>query len=143
RDSLESKGAAVMTGEHVKRLANGCEHTQSQDVDLEEAQTFDVFLAPLDDGASFHGRRLLRHQVVERPFGEHEAARVDAEVTREAFELVGELAPKLPWDVLPGGIVGFDVVDIRLGDFVHLDLLTLLAHMAENGFRASLPEAPR
>ena len=60
-------------------------------VDLHEAQRVDVVLVPFDDLPVGHRGGLDRHQVVEPVVGQHEAARVLAEMARRADQLTGEI----------------------------------------------------
>jgi hypothetical protein len=55
-------GRPCLTRHHGQRAADGAEHAQRQDVDLDQAQRVQIVLVPLDDGAVVHGGVFHRHQ---------------------------------------------------------------------------------
>ena len=91
RQAVEAEPDAAMVGEEVERLADAGQHPEREDVHLEDAERVDVVLVPADDGAVLHRRVLDRHQLVEPPLGDDEAAHVLAEVPGEAVDLLDEL----------------------------------------------------
>ena len=80
---------AVAT-QQVKTAANGTEHAQRQDIDLEQTDRIQVVLVPLNDGALGHGRVLHRHQGVEWLLGNDKATRMLGQVPGKADQLSGE-----------------------------------------------------
>ena len=60
------------------------QHAERQHVHLEQAEVVEIVLVPLDDRAILHGGVLDRHQLVERPSRDDEAADVLRQVAREA-----------------------------------------------------------
>ena len=62
-----------------------------EDVDLHELERIDVVLVPFDHLAVDHRGRLDRHQVVEPVVGQHEAARMLAEMPRRAHQLARQI----------------------------------------------------
>ena len=78
---------------HRQRTADGAEHAQRQDVDLDQPQRVEVVLVPLDHGALVHRGVFHRHQARDVVARDDEAARVLAEVARKADQLLGERHP--------------------------------------------------
>ena len=64
----------VMRLQQIKGLADTGQHSQRQNIDLEDAQCVDIVLVPADHGAIFHRCVLNRHQRIKPPFGDDEAA---------------------------------------------------------------------
>src|SRR5438477_11760 len=90
--SLGAKPAqtiAAMFLRKVEGAAHTAEHAESHDIDLHPAQDVDVVLVPLDDLAVLHGRRFDGHQFVEPVTGQHETARMLAEMPGKADQLPG------------------------------------------------------
>ena len=65
-------------------VLEGLEHAEAEQVDLDDAEVGAVLLVPLHDATIDHARRLDRHHLVEPTCGDHDAARVLTEVTRQA-----------------------------------------------------------
>ena len=91
RDGGEVERDALVPGQEVEAALHAGEHAERQHVDLHEAKRVDVVLVPFDDLAIGHSGRLDRHQVVEPVTGQHEPARVLAEVARRPDQLAGEI----------------------------------------------------
>ena len=91
RDVLHREGMTLALADEVEALADGGEHAQRQHVDLEQAESIDVVLVPLDDGAVRHGGVLDRHHPRQRPLGQHEATRVLRQVSWQVDQLAGEM----------------------------------------------------
>ena len=72
-------------------LADAGQHAERQHVDLEDAERVEIVLVPFDDGAVLHRRVLDRHQLVERPAGDDEAADMLREMAGKADQLAGEV----------------------------------------------------
>ncbi len=87
-DVLHGQRAAPVALHQVQGFADRGEHAQGQHVHLHQAQGFQVVLVPLDQGAVGHRRVFHRHQSVHRVAGDHEAAHVLGQVTREAHQLL-------------------------------------------------------
>ena len=58
---------------------------------FENAEPVEVVLVPFDDGAVLHRRILDRHQLGQRPAGDHKAADMLREMPRKADQLRGEV----------------------------------------------------
>jgi hypothetical protein len=86
---------SLLDVEEGQSLANGGEHAEAEDVDLEEAEIVEIVLVPRDDRAVLHAGGLDRGDAIEGLRREDEAADVDGEVAREALDLVGQLEHEL------------------------------------------------
>ena len=84
-------------------------------VDLHELERVDVVLVPFDHLAVDHRGRLDRHEVVEPVVGQHEAARMLAEMARRADQLAGEIERQAQAPV--------GEVEVELLDVLRLDAL--------------------
>ena len=84
---------AQLVAHHRQRAADRAEHAQRQDVDLDQPQRVEVVFVPLDHGAPVHRGVLHRHQARDVVAGDHEAARVLAEVARKADQLLRQRHP--------------------------------------------------
>jgi hypothetical protein len=80
----DEAGAQLGLTPRSQRAADGAEHAQRQQVDLQQAQRVEVVLVPLDDAAAFHRGVFHRHQPRELVARDDEAARVLRQVAREA-----------------------------------------------------------
>src|SRR5205807_9989346 len=60
--------------------------TLFRSVDLDDAEPRAVVLVPLDDDPPRHGRGLEGHDVVEAARGDHDSARVLAQVARQVLD---------------------------------------------------------
>jgi hypothetical protein len=88
-------GAALeLVADEVQRAADGAEHAQRQQVDLQQAQGVEVVLVPLDDAAAFHRSVFHRHQPRQLVARDDEAARVLRQVAREADQRLRQLDPQ-------------------------------------------------
>ena len=87
-DRIHADGAllAVVLLDQVEALAQAGQHAEPQHVDLVDPESVEVVLVPFDDGAVLHGGILDRHQLVEPPVGQHEAADMLREMTRKAAQ---------------------------------------------------------
>ena len=90
----QERRAAELGADVAERAADRAQHADGEDVDLQEAERFEVVLVPLDDAALFHRRVLDRHQLRDRALADDEAARVLREVARKADQLRRELHPQ-------------------------------------------------
>ena len=95
RDVLHAEGPAQAARDSVERAANRGEHPERQHVDLHQPERVDVVLVPLDDAAPRHRGILDRHQPVETPPADDEAADVLREMAREATQFFGKEQPLL------------------------------------------------
>ena len=82
---------AVVHSDQIERLADAGEHSQRQDVDLEDAQRFDIVLIPGDHGAVGHGGVFDGHQFIEAALGHDEPAHMLRQVAGEALDLEDQL----------------------------------------------------
>ena len=58
-------GHSMVLRKQAESLANGGQHSQSQTIDFQDAESFHVVLVPLDDRPLGHGRIFKRHQLGE------------------------------------------------------------------------------
>ena len=79
--------------DEVERAAQRGEHAQSEHVDLQQAERFEIVLVPLDHAAILHCRGLDRHHAREFVARDDEAADVLRQVARKAVQRVRELHP--------------------------------------------------
>ena len=70
-----------------KAFADAGEHAERQHVDFQDAESVDVVLVPLDEGAFGHGGIADGHGFIEPLAGEHEAAHMLGEVAGKAGDL--------------------------------------------------------
>ena len=70
------------------------------------SKSFEIVLVPLDDGALRHGGILYRHQLRQRPGGDHEAADVLGEMARKAEDFLHQRG-ELRGDAAVAGNAGF------------------------------------
>ncbi|CRN81424.1 Uncharacterised protein [Klebsiella pneumoniae] len=82
--------AAAQRVDQVEAAAQGAEHAQGEDVDLEQADRVEIVLVPLDHRAFGHARILHRDQGVQWLLGDDEAAGVLREVARKTDQLAGQ-----------------------------------------------------
>ena len=87
RHFMQRHRLAELVAHHFKRAADGAEHAQGQDVDLQKAQRVQIIFVPLDDAAVCHGGVFHRHQQRQVVARDDEAAGVLAQVAREADQL--------------------------------------------------------
>ena len=80
-----------MLVQKVKSLAEAGQHSQRQNVDLEDLQSVDVILVPGDDGAVLHRGVFHRAQLIQAALGDDEAADVLGKVAGKALDLVDQL----------------------------------------------------
>src|SRR4029078_13527926 len=77
---------AVMPVEQIERLAQARQHAESEHVDLENTQRFEILRVPLDEGAVVHRRIADRHHLVESAARDDEAADMLGKMTRKAVD---------------------------------------------------------
>jgi hypothetical protein len=75
----------------IERAAHAAHHADAKHVDLHELELLDILLFPFDDTAIDHGGGLDRDEIGKMVAGEHEAARMLAEVARRADQLPGKI----------------------------------------------------
>ena len=102
RDVRQAEFRAPARRDERERAADRGQHAEAEDVHLEEPELVEVVLVPLDDGALRHRRVLDRHELLERPARDHEAAGVLRQVAREADQLARER--EHPRDRRVGGV---------------------------------------
>ncbi len=93
RHLVQRPGPATAPGDQFRAFAQGAEHAQREDVDLEQAHGVEIVLVPLDDAAPGHGGVFQGHQLVEPLAGDHEAAGMLRQVARKAGQLAGQRGP--------------------------------------------------
>ena len=87
RDGRRREFQTLVLLQQGQALADAGQHAQRQAIHLEQAERFQVVLVPLDDGALGHRGVFHRHQVVQRLFGDDEAAGVLGQVPRRVEQL--------------------------------------------------------
>ncbi len=95
-DAAEVDPRAVHVFDDVEAVADGREHAQGEEVDLDETGIVDGVLVPLADEAPGHACGLNRYDGGERLGRDDDAADVLADVAREAGDLAGQLDEILP-----------------------------------------------
>ncbi len=73
--------------DQTKGAIDDVQRSQTEQIDLEQTEIFEVVLVPLDHRAAGHRGVLDGHEVVHRLVAEQEAARVDRQVAREVLDL--------------------------------------------------------
>ena len=96
RDPGEVDRLAVDLGDLLDAVLDRREHPEPEQVDLEEAGVGAGVLVPLADLPAGHRRRLHRHQLDERPAGDHHPARVLRDVARQPCDLARQLGEGAP-----------------------------------------------
>ena len=66
------------------------QRAQAQEVDLEKAESLDVVLIPLNDGAALHRGVLDGHEIVNRLVAEQESARVYRQMSWKVLNLLSQ-----------------------------------------------------
>src|SRR5262249_9216579 len=79
-------------GAHLQRLLDYGEHTESEEIDLDDPHIGTVFLVPLNYHAAGHGGGFERHHGIERVLANHHAAGVLSEMARQVLSHLVELA---------------------------------------------------
>ena len=69
RDGCQSESPAVMIVNQVEAFPDATQHSQRQNIDLEDAQCFDIVLVPFDETAVGHGTVAHRYRFGQRIFG--------------------------------------------------------------------------
>ncbi len=92
---MQGKLGAPRAAHQVEGLLDGRQHSQGQDVHLQQARVIDVILVPLNDRAPFHPGGLHRDQAPHRRIRYEKAPRVNGEVTGETTELGRQLQQQL------------------------------------------------
>ena len=96
RDPGQVDRLAVDLGDLLDAVLDRREHPQPEQVDLEEARVGAGVLVPLADLPAGHRRRLHRHELDERPAGDHHPARMLRDVARQAGDLARQLGEGAP-----------------------------------------------
>src|ERR1700679_3214995 len=107
----EVYGLAIVLRYQFDAVLQHGHHAEAEQVYLNDAEISTVFLVPLDNGATVHGRAFERHDAVQLTLTDHHTARVLSEMTRQVlqahteFEVFGgggifEVKPRI-LEVLP------------------------------------------
>jgi hypothetical protein len=91
RDGVQLQVDAVMSLDHLERIAQCRQHPEPEQIELGQADRRAVVLVPLQDRSPGHPSPLDRTDLDDRPIADHHPAGVDAEVARRVSQLVGEL----------------------------------------------------
>ena len=94
RELVHLDRPAQLARQEFERTPERAQHAEREDVDLHQAQRFEVVLFPLDDASVGHRGVFDRHQLRHLLGRNDEATRVLAQMTRRADELVRELKPE-------------------------------------------------
>ena len=81
----------IMTPQKIKGFAQTTEHSQGQNIDLQNAQGVNIILIPCDDGAILHRGIFYGHKRIKPPFGNHKAPHMLAEMAGEADNLAHQI----------------------------------------------------
>src|SRR5688572_28292022 len=79
--------------DELEAAADRAQHAEAEHVDLHEPELLEIVLVPLDHRAVRHRRVLDRHELVDRPLGDDEAAYVLRQMPWETEQRLGELDP--------------------------------------------------
>ena len=77
---------ATGASDGVDGIAQQRQHPEAQEVELDETRKIEVVLVPLDHRTVCHGSPLHRHDLADRPPGNHEPTHVNRAVTGEVFQ---------------------------------------------------------
>ena len=91
REAVERQLDALRLPHEPERVLERGEHPEAEEVELDEAGVGAVVLVPLEHRAARHARPLDRAHVDDGPVAEDHAAGVDAEVSRQPQEPLGEV----------------------------------------------------
>ncbi len=80
-----------MLGAEIECLLQACQHAETEQIDLENTEIFQIVLIPLDNSAIFHRRVLHRHHVMQLLARDDEAADMLRQVPRKALQRVRQL----------------------------------------------------
>ena len=116
RDPREIDSLVAGLGDLLDRAFDRGEHSQAEQIDLQEAGVGARVLVPLDDLPALHRRGLHRAEIDQRPGREHHPARVLGDVAGQPPGLAGE-----PGETAPARRSGASWTDCF--DDVALDLL--------------------
>ena len=86
--------AAQFVTHKIERTADGTEHAQGQQIDLQQTQRVEVVFVPLDDAAPGHGGVFNGHQAREVVARDDKTARVLRQVARKTDELLRQFHPQ-------------------------------------------------
>src|SRR5579859_1702705 len=89
-------GLAIVPRYQFDAVLQDGHHAEAEQVYLDDAEISTVFLVPLDNGATGHGRTFKWHDAVQLALADHHAARVLSEMARQVlkahteFEVLGD-----------------------------------------------------
>ena len=87
RHAAQVGSSATPLFDQLEAVLDQRQHAQPEQVNLDHPGVVNAVFVPLDDIASGPSRRLDGHRVLERVFGQHDAAHVLANVARQAHQL--------------------------------------------------------
>ena len=73
--------------QQIETATQRTEHTQRQNIHLEQPDRIQIVLVPLDNRALGHTGIFDRHQRMQRSFGNHKTARVLRQMTGKTYQL--------------------------------------------------------
>ena len=80
----------LVLGREVYGVAQGGEHAESEQVELDQPDGCAVVLVPLQHGPPGHACPFDGHDIRHGPVADHHAAGVDAQVSRQSHQLPGQ-----------------------------------------------------
>ena len=87
----ESVGPAVVDAQKIEPAPQARQHAESEHVDLQKPERFEIVLFPFDDGALIHRGIFDRHDLVDARARDQEAAGMLREMARRIDQFVGKL----------------------------------------------------
>jgi len=73
-------------------IFEGRHHTKTQQIYFHDAHVGAIFLVPLHDNTTGHGRRFEGHDGIQLPLADHHAARVLAQMTWQVLNAFAQFA---------------------------------------------------
>ncbi len=126
---------AVMRLDEVDAQVEGGEHAQAEEVDLDQADGGAVVLVPLENAPVLHAAPLDGADLDDRPVADDHAAGVDAEMPREALDLLRQVDHRLGDVVVLGVGQAVAVGLLRPGVEGALGMAEGLAHVPDRRLR--------
>ncbi len=76
-----------MFAQQIEAAPQAGQHTECEDIHLQQLQRIDIVLVPLEDGASLHRRVADDRHFCERPTAHDEPADMGCEMSRKILDL--------------------------------------------------------
>ena len=81
----------MCSSDQIQAPSDGREHAERQTIDLEDSESIEVILVPLDDGAAGHAGILDRHNFAQGQPGQDHASDMLRQVAGKAEDLADEI----------------------------------------------------